>query len=72
MGCIVVLKGYIVVLKLNKVQGVHCVHARSRRWSLKFETVKQPLQIKEFSYWFSTNLNQPMNKQVKIKATSCF
>ena len=46
------------------------MHARSRLWSLKFETVKQPLQIKEFSYWLSTNRNQLINKQVKIKATA--
>ena len=43
------------------------MHARGRRFGLKFETAKQPPQIKEFSYWFSTNLNQPINKLVKSK-----
>ena len=48
------------------------MHARGRRFGLKFETAKQTPQIKEFGYWFSTNLNQPINKQVKIKAKGSF
>ena len=47
------------------------MHARGR-FGLKFETAKQTPQIKEFGYWLSTNLNQAINKQVKIKAKGSF
>ena len=47
------------------------MHARGR-FGLKFETTKQTPQIKEFGYWLSTNLNQPINKQKKIKAKGSF
>ena len=68
--------GFIVAIRLTSFRPpkirLHCRLARGRRLGLKFETAKQPPQIKEFSYWFSTNLNQPINKQVKIKAKGSF